>query len=93
MCTGENFCLITKHIYYVIRKTVLVPGVCLCIHIEAMMQHVHTGEAMMTSDKLCHFLLVTMRLIAHSGGCACIQNCVGEFGMYTGWPLATSKGM
>ena len=29
------------------------------------------------------FLLVTTRPIAHSVGCACIRNCVGEFDMDT----------
>ena len=41
----------TKHITFAIRRTVLVPGVCLCICNQATMHHVHAGEAMMTSDK------------------------------------------
>ena len=34
-----------------------------------MMHHVHTGEAVVTSQKIDIFLLVTTRLIAHSGQC------------------------
>ena len=50
-------------------------------------------EAVVTSDKIWHFLLAATRPIAHSGGCACIRNCVGEFGMDTWWPLVTSNRM
>ena len=59
------------------------------------MHHMHTGEAMVTSNKISlrHFLLVITRPIAHSGGCACILKCVGEFEMETGQPLVTSNGM
>ena len=37
------------------------------------------------------FLLVTMRLIAHSGQSQFLRNCVGEFSTDTGLPLVTSK--
>ena len=39
------------------------------------------------------FLLVTMRLIVHSGQSQFFPNCVGEFSTDTGYPLVTSKGM
>ena len=48
-----------------------------------MMHHVHTGEAVVTTQKIGHFLLVTTRLIAHSGQSECLRNCVGELGMDT----------
>ena len=62
----------------------LVPGVCPCICIKSMMHYVHTGEAVVTTQKIDIFLLVTTRLIAHSGPSECFRNCVGEFGMDTG---------
>ena len=49
-----------------------------------MMHHVHTGEAVVTSQKNDIFLLVTTRLIAHSGPPQFLQNCAGEFSMDTG---------
>ena len=49
-----------------------------------MMHYVHTGEAVVTTQKIDIFLLVTTRLIVHSGPSECFQNCVGEFGMDTG---------
>ena len=49
-----------------------------------MMHHVHTGEAVVTSQKNDIFLLVTTRLIAHSGQSQFLRNCVGEFSMDTG---------
>ena len=52
-----------------------------------------TQEGPGDKGKNCHFLLVTTRHIAHSGGCVCIRNCVGEFGMDTGQPLVISNGM
>ena len=48
-----------------------------------MMYHVHTGEAVVTTQKIDIFLLVTTRLIAHSGQSECFPNCVGEFVMDT----------
>ena len=78
---------------FVIRRTVLVPGVCPCIHIRSMMHYVHTGVAVVTSIKIDIFLLVTMRPIAHSGRFVCIPNCVGEFGTDTGQPLVTTNVM
>ena len=48
-----------------------------------MMYHVHTGEAVVTTQKIDIFLLVTTRLIAHSGQSECFPNCVGELGMDT----------
>ena len=48
-----------------------------------MMHHVHTGEAVVTRPKIDIFLLVTTRLIAHSGQSECLPNCVGELGMDT----------
>ena len=36
----------------VIKRSVLVPEVCPCICIRAMMHHVHTGEAVVTSIKI-----------------------------------------
>ena len=93
--TRENFQWMAKCIIFDIRKTVLVPGVCPCIHICDMMHHMHTGKAMGTRKKLTSdsLWLVTMRPIAHSGRCVCIRNCVGEFGMDTGQPLVTSNGI
>ena len=55
------------------------------------MHHVHTGEAVVTTQKIDIFWLVTTRLITHSGQSECIRNCVGEFGMDTGWPLVNRK--
>ena len=51
------------------------------------------GEAVVTSQNFDIFLLVTMRLITHSGRFVCIRNCLGEFVMDTGQPLVTSRGM
>ena len=49
-----------------------------------MMHYVYTGEAVVTTQKIDIFLLVTTRLIAHSGQSEFFPNCVGEFGMDTG---------
>ena len=49
-----------------------------------MMHYVHTGEAVVTTQKIDIFLLVTTRLTAHSGPSECFQNCVAEFDMDTG---------
>ena len=49
-----------------------------------MMHHVHTGEAVVTRQKMTFFLLVTTRLIAHSGQSQFFTNCVGEFSTDTG---------
>ena len=49
-----------------------------------MMNHVHTGEVVVTSQKIDIFLLVTTRLIAHSGQSQLLPNCVGEFSTTTG---------
>ena len=83
MGTGENFWATSKCIFFVIR-TVLGPGVCLCIRISPMVHHMHTGEAVVTTPKNDIFLLVTMRLIAHSGQSQFFPNCVGEFSTDTG---------
>ena len=83
----------SKPIIFVIKRTVLVPGVCPYILIRSMMHYVHTGEAMVTSIKIDIFFLVTTRPIAHSGGFVCIPNCVGEFGTDTGQLLVTSSVM
>ena len=83
----------TKSIIFVIKSTILVPGVCPCIRIRSMMHYVHTGEAVVTSTKIDIFLLVTTRPIAHSGRFVCIPNCVGEFRTDTGQPLVTSNMM
>ena len=48
-----------------------------------MMLYVHTGEAVVPTQKIDIFLPVTTRLIAHSGQSECFPNCVGEFGMDT----------
>ena len=80
-----------KHIIFDIRRTVLVPGVCPCIHICAMMHYVNTTEAVVTRKK--KLLLVTMRPILHSGRCVCIRNCVDEFFMDTGQHLVTNNGI
>ena len=48
-----------------------------------MMHHVHTGEAVVTIQKIDIFWLVTTRLIADSGQSECLRNCVGEFVMDT----------
>ena len=93
MDTWQNSLSVTKPIIFVIKRTVLVPGVCPCIRIRPMMHFVHTGEAVVTSIKIDIFLLVTTRPIAHSGQFVCILNCVGEFGTVTGQPLVTSNVM
>ena len=49
-----------------------------------MMNHVHTGEVVVTSQKNDIFLLVTTRLIAHSGQSQFLRNCVGKFSTDTG---------
>ena len=41
----EEFLLNIKMHLFDIRRTVLGPGVCLCIRIRPMMHHVHAGEA------------------------------------------------
>ena len=89
----REFSSATKPIIFVIKRIVLAPGVCLCIHIRSMMHYVHTGEAVVTSIKIDIFLLVTTRPIAHSRRFVCIRNCVGEFGTDTGQPLVTSNVM
>ena len=89
----REFSSATKPIILAIKRTVLVPGVCLCIRIRSMMHYVHTGEAVVTSIKIDIFWVVTTRPIAHSGQFICIPNCVGEFGMDTGQPLVTSNVM
>ena len=81
----------TKPIIFVIKRTVLVPGVCPCIRIRPMMHYVHTGELVVTNIKIDVIVLVTMRPIAHSRQFVCIQYCVGEFGTDTGQPLVTSN--
>ena len=48
-----------------------------------MTHHVHTGVAVVTTQKIDILWLVTMRLIAHSGQSECLRNCVGELGMDT----------
>ena len=48
-----------------------------------MMNYVHTGEAVVTTQKIDIFWIVTTRLIAHSGQSECLRNCVGELGMDT----------
>ena len=57
------------------------------------MHHMHTGEAVVTRKKIDIIVLVTTRPMAHSGRFVCIQNCVGEFGTDTGYPLVTSSGV
>ena len=42
------------------------------------------SKAVVTTQKIDIFWLVTTRLIAHSGQSECERNCVGEFGMDTG---------
>ena len=93
MDTWKSNLSATKPLIFVIKRTVLVPGVCPCIHIRAMMHYVHTGKAVVTSIKIDIFLLVTTRPIAHSGRFVCIPNCVGEFGTVTGQPLVTKNVM
>ena len=85
---GE-FSSATKPIIFVIKRTVLVQGVCPYILIRSMMQY--TGEAVVTSIKIDIFMLVTTRPMAHSGRFVCIPNCVGEFGTDRGQPLVTSN--
>ena len=89
----EKIRLTTKSIIIVIKRTVLVPGVCPYIRIRSMMHYVHTGEVVVTSIKIDIFWLVTTRPIAHPKRFACIRNCVGEFGTGTGQPFVTSNGM
>ena len=85
---------ITNNTYhFVIKRTVLVPGVCPCIRIRSMMHYVHTGEVVVTSIKIDILWLVTTRPIAHPRRFAYIPNCVGEFGTGTGQPLVTSNVM
>ena len=89
----EKFRLTRKPIIFVIKRTVLDPGVCPYIRIRSMMDYVHTGEVVVTSIKIDIFWLVTTRPIAHPGRFACIRNCIGEFGTGTGQPLVTTNGM
>ena len=49
-----------------------------------MMHYMHTGEVVVTTQKIDIFWLVTTRLIAHSGQSELLGNCVGEFDMDTG---------
>ena len=49
-----------------------------------MMHHVYTGEVVVTSQKNDIFLLVTTRLIVHSGQSQFLRNCVGDFSTDTG---------
>ena len=56
-----------------------------------MMHYVHTGEAVVTTQKIDIFWIVTTRLIAHLGQSECLRNCVGEFVMDTRQPLVTSQ--
>ena len=93
MDTWENIRSATKAIIFVIKRTVLVPGVCPCIRIRSMMHYVHTGKVVVTSIKIDIFLLVTTRPIAHSVQHVCIPNCVGEFDTDTEQPLVTSNVM
>ena len=88
-----EFSSATKPIIFVIKRTVLVPGVCPYIRIRSIIHYVHTGESVVTSIKIDIFMLVTTRPIAHSGRFVCIPNCVGEFGMDTGNLLVTTNGM
>ena len=89
---GE-FSSATKPIIFVIKGSVLVPGVCPYIRIRSMMHYVHTGEAVVTCMKIDIILLVTTRPIAHSGQFVCIRICCGEFCIDTGQPLVTSNVM
>ena len=89
----REFSSATKPIIFVIKRTVVVPGVCPYIRIRSMMHYVHTGEVVVTSIKSDIFWLVTTRPIAHPRRFACIRNCVGEFGMDSGQPLVTSNVM
>ena len=89
----ENFSSATKPIIFVIKRSILVPGVCPYIRIRSMMHYVYTGEVVVTSIKIDIFLLVTTRPIAHSGWFVCIQNCVGDMATDTGQPLVTSNVM
>ena len=93
MNTWKNLLSATKPIIFVIKRTVLVPEVCPCISIRAIMHYVHTGEAVVTSMEIDILLLVTTRPIAHSGQFVCIPNCVGEFGTDTGQLFVTSNVM
>ena len=43
-----------KHTLFLTRRTVLLPEVCPCISIWAVMHHVDTGEAAVTSNKILH---------------------------------------
>ena len=78
-----EFSSATKPIIFVIKRSVLVPGMCPCIRIRSMMHYVYTGEVVVTSIKIDIFLLVTTRPIAHSGRFVYIPNCVGEIGTDT----------
>ena len=49
-----------------------------------MMHHVHSGEIVVTSQKNDIVLLVTTRLISHSGQSQFLPKCVGEFSTDTG---------
>ena len=80
----REFSSLIKQNIFVIKRTVLVPGVCPCIRIRSMMHYVHTGELVVTSMKMDIFVLVTTRPIARSRRFVCIPNCVGEIGMDTG---------
>ena len=55
------------------------------------MHDVHTGEAVVTSDKIDIFWACHHGPIAHLGGCVCIRNCVGEFGIDAGQPFGDQQ--
>ena len=91
----REFSSATKPIIFVIKSTVLVPGVCLYIRIRSMMHYVHKGEAVVTSIKNLTFFCLSPHgpYIAHSRQLVCIRNCIREFGTDTGQPLVTSNVM
>ena len=89
---GE-FSSATNPITFVIKRTVLVLGVCPCIRIRSMIHYVHTGEAVVTSINIDMFMLVTTRPMARLRWFVCIPNCVGEFGTDSGHLLVTTNGM
>ena len=88
MENGELLCPVTKHILLVTTRAGTPPRGFTCISICVWMNNIDTSVAdMVTSNKIEHFLLVSMKPIA------CILICVHKFHTDTGQSLVTSDKM
>ena len=77
-------------ILLVTTRSIAPLGVYGCIIIHDTMHCMDTGEAVMISNKIYHFMHDHHRSVAHKGGWACIGVCVLMFDMDTGQPMTTS---